>query len=78
MTLLTPDEVAELAQLHVTTVRRLCLDGTIPARKIGGVWRISPKRFEAWINEDAPPPTTLAEPSVSRRQRAIAGGKGKW
>jgi excisionase family DNA binding protein len=68
--------VAELAQLHVTTVRRLCLDGTIPARKIGGVWRISPKRFEAWINEDTP--ATLAEPSFSGRQRAIAGGKGKW
>ena len=74
MKLLTPDDVAEIAQLHPETVRRLMREGKIPGKRMGGSWRISVRKFEEWLEADEP--ITLEQPSNSgRRSRATAGGK---
>jgi excisionase family DNA binding protein len=39
--ILTPHEVAALLKLSVATVKRRFQDGTIPAKRIGDVWRCS-------------------------------------
>jgi excisionase family DNA binding protein len=39
---LTPKELAALAGMHPKTIRQWCREGRIPARRIGGTWRIKP------------------------------------
>lgn len=38
--ILRPSDVSELLDLHPNTVYRLLQSGKLPARKIGGSWRI--------------------------------------
>lgn len=38
--ILSPEQVAELLGVSLQTVRRRIADGTIPARKIGRLWKI--------------------------------------
>ena len=40
---LRPSDVSELLDLHPNTVYRLLQSGKLPARKIGGSWRICRK-----------------------------------
>lgn len=47
--LLTPEQIAEGAQLNVVTVRRLLRAGTIPAYKVAGQWRVEPADYRAWL-----------------------------
>ncbi len=37
---LTAEQVAELLQVHLDTVRRWLREGTLHGRKIGRVWRV--------------------------------------
>lgn len=37
---LTPEKVAELCDVHISTVRKWISAKTIQARKVGGRWRI--------------------------------------
>ena len=46
---LTPNEISKILKLHPFTVTRLAREGTIPAFKVGGVWRIDRMKFERWI-----------------------------
>ncbi len=46
--LLTVDEFARLASLSPWTVRRMCREGLLRARKIGRGWRISSAELEAF------------------------------
>ena len=46
---LTLDEAAELLRCHPVTVKRLALKGSIPARKLGSLWRFSHQRLMEWI-----------------------------
>lgn len=39
MTFLTPEQAAELLQLAPDTIRAMAKRGTIPARKVGRLWR---------------------------------------
>ncbi|MBI2999532.1 MAG: helix-turn-helix domain-containing protein [Deltaproteobacteria bacterium] len=39
--ILTADQVASLLQVHVKTVYKFAQEGSIPGRKVGGVWRFS-------------------------------------
>lgn len=47
VTLLTVEEFAKLASLSPWTVRKLCRDGELRAKKFGRGWRISSKELEA-------------------------------
>jgi len=46
---LTPAEVAELLKLSKNTVYERLKDGSIPAIKIKGSWRIPSRRLMAWL-----------------------------
>jgi excisionase family DNA binding protein len=60
----TVKEVAALLGLSLGGAYALVTDGTIPAKKLGGRWVISKKRFHAWLededlaDEPAPVPAT--------------------
>jgi excisionase family DNA binding protein len=47
--LLTPLDLAARLALSRPTIYRLCEDGTIPAMKIGGSWRVDPDEFDRWL-----------------------------
>lgn len=47
--LLTIKETASLLRLTIETVRKLCVKGELPARKVGHVWRIDRDRLLASI-----------------------------
>jgi excisionase family DNA binding protein len=51
--LLTAEQVAEHLQMHVGTVRAMCLDGTLPAINISpgrrASWRVARADLEAWL-----------------------------
>lgn len=49
--LLTTDQVAEFLQISKFTVYRMAVDKTIPAFKIGKVWRIRESDLDKWIDE---------------------------
>ncbi|HBH96840.1 MAG TPA: DNA-binding protein [Candidatus Omnitrophica bacterium] len=47
----TPNDLAKILNLHPFTVTRLAREGTIPAFKVGGVWRFRKDEFERWIQQ---------------------------
>lgn len=51
---LTPEQAAELLQVSVFHVRELARQGTIPARKIGRVWRFSRRQLIEWLEQTEP------------------------
>lgn len=40
---LTPKELAAMVGIDERTIRRWCVEGRIPARHVGGRWRIKPE-----------------------------------
>lgn len=45
----TPKEVAEIISISPITVQRMCLEGRLPALKIGREWRIPIEKSERWL-----------------------------
>jgi len=41
-----PQEAAEILDVTTRTVYTYCRDGTLPARKVGGLWRIDRTALE--------------------------------
>ena len=48
---LRPSDVSELLDLHPNTIYRLLQSGTLPARKVGGSWRICKKDLIGFIEK---------------------------
>lgn len=48
---LRPSDVSELLDLHPNTVYRLLQSGKLPARKVGGSWRICRKDLAGFIEK---------------------------
>ena len=48
-TIMTLEEVACFLRLNKSTVYRLARDGTLPAWKLGNVWRFKKEAIESWI-----------------------------
>jgi excisionase family DNA binding protein len=46
----TVAEVAVLLDLSLGLAYALVRDGTIPARKLGGTWKVPKAAFHAWLN----------------------------
>jgi excisionase family DNA binding protein len=67
----TVKEVAGLLGLSLGGAYALVTDGTIPAKKLGGRWVISKKRFHAWLEDDdqadEPTPVPATPPAYPRR-----------
>ncbi len=47
--LMDVEEVAEYLHLHLMTVYRMLQSGVLPARKVGGRWRINKQELDAWL-----------------------------
>lgn len=62
----TVEQVAELLNLHVKTVRRYVRDGRLKARRIGKEYRITRADLDAFAG------TIPAAPAVSRERHVIA------
>jgi excisionase family DNA binding protein len=52
--ILTASEVAALLKVHPRTVYNLALQGSIPARKLGGNWRFSKEAILKMVPVGAP------------------------
>lgn len=48
---LTPEEVAQILDVDVATVRRYIREGLLPALKLKGIYRIEQEDFERFIEE---------------------------
>ncbi len=60
MTILTIKEIAEKLKLNKVTVQKMCKAGTIPAFRIGKMWRIDGDDFEKWYREQGAEKTGVA------------------
>ncbi|OLE78602.1 MAG: hypothetical protein AUF76_18740 [Acidobacteria bacterium 13_1_20CM_2_65_9] len=65
--LYTADEVAELLNLHVKTIRRYVRDGRLKARRIGKEYRIARSDLDEFAGE-----TRAADTPVARTRHVIA------
>lgn len=48
-TVMTLEEVARYLRINKSTVYRMARDGTLPAWKLGNVWRFKKEAIEGWI-----------------------------
>jgi len=51
---LTPQEVSDLLQVSVYTVRRWIKQGQLPAYKVGRLWRIKEGDLNKWLDKQRP------------------------
>ena len=51
---LTPQEVSDLLQVSVYTVRRWIKQGELPAYKVGRLWRINKNDLNRWLSRQRP------------------------
>ena len=49
--IMTTKEVADYLRLHEITICKYAAEGTIPAIRIGRVWRFDKKIIDKWISE---------------------------
>jgi len=49
---LTPKQVAERLQVGIRVTMDLLRSGEIPARKVGGQWRVSPRALDEYLRGD--------------------------
>jgi excisionase family DNA binding protein len=71
-TWLSPEEAAKRVSLSPDTVRSYCAGGKLPAKKVGGVWRIKASDLETFM-ERGDEPEALPDP----REVALAFVNGK-
>jgi len=50
----TPQEISNLLQVSVHTVRRWIRDGDLPAYRIGRLWRVKPGDLDHWLEQQGP------------------------
>lgn len=48
-TVMTLEEVSRYLRINKSTVYRMARDGTLPAWKLGNVWRFKKDTIERWI-----------------------------
>ena len=47
---LTLQEAAAILKCHPKTLRLMAMDGKIPSRQVGRLWRFSLSRISEWVN----------------------------
>ncbi len=48
--IMTPHEAAKYLSIHIRTIYRLAKNGEIPARKVGGSWRLKKGALDEWLS----------------------------
>lgn len=66
--LLTPEQVAEITQLNVVTIRRACKARKLKAFKPAGQWRIPRSAVDEWL-ASTEPEAGVALPARSPRRK---------
>jgi len=51
---LTPQDVSDMLQVSVYTVRRWINQGKLPAYKVGRLWRIQRGELHQWLDQQQP------------------------
>jgi excisionase family DNA binding protein len=64
-TVMTLEEVSKYLRINKSTVYRMARDGTLPAWKLGNVWRFKKEALERWIAD-----TQKAQQQQKVRRRA--------
>jgi len=62
---MTLEEVSKYLRINKSTVYRMARDGTLPAWKLGNVWRFKKEALERWIAD-----TQKAQQQQKVRRRA--------
>jgi excisionase family DNA binding protein len=47
---LTLQEAAAILKCHPKTLRLMAMDGKIPSRRVGRLWRFSLAKIKEWLN----------------------------
>jgi excisionase family DNA binding protein len=63
---LTLEEVADYLRVHLTTVRRWCREGQLPALRVGRTVRVRRADLDAWWRERAQPASVGAAVATPR------------
>jgi excisionase family DNA binding protein len=50
---LTLQEAAAILKCHPKTLRLMAMDGKIPARRVGKLWRFSQNKLQEWLDGNA-------------------------
>lgn len=64
----SPDEVAELLDVHVRTVRRFIRDGKLKASRVGKQYRVASSDLSEFLGTDG---LSAPKPAASRKRRAL-------
>lgn len=67
----TPDEIADLLQMHPKTIRRYIREGKIKATKIGKGWRVSGHDLSVFTEGMTQVPAASDEQAVSAKVSAV-------
>ena len=70
----TPEKIAELLELKVTTVRRFIRDGKLKAHKIGRQWRILAQDLAAFLGGEIPGSTGRPVEQAAGNSRTAPAG----
>jgi excisionase family DNA binding protein len=70
--LFTVEETAAHLQLHAKTVRRLILQGRLPAKRIGKAYRITRAALNEFAGASAPPPAETSSEMPRTRQVLVS------
>jgi excisionase family DNA binding protein len=50
--LLTSEEAAAFLQIHPKTLQKLARQGSVPALRIGDLWRFRISELDRWVSEE--------------------------
>ena len=76
--ILTIQEVAKLLKVADKTVYTMAQKGTLPAFKVGGLWRFRRQDLDTWINERVGRTDPKTSPSrVTGARKRSKGSKGR-
>lgn len=69
--LMTPEEVATLLHVSVSTVYTLARSRALPGVRIGVQWRFDPETVRKYRRGELPPPGAPVTPIASGRRRRV-------
>ena len=78
--IMTTQDMAKYLKLHEITICKLAGEGTIPAKRIGRVWRFDKEAVDQWISNgqiSVKKKARRSDPGSIRRNSAKGRKKGK-
>lgn len=77
--IMTSQEAAKYLRIGVVTLKRKAQEGSIPAAKIGRVWRFQKKHLDAWLDAGGDLPEALVDWALTEMvKERSANKKDDW